>query len=490
MTEQWSPGVNNGHGQSTVPAGLNGVTAIAVGGTKTVALRKDGTVVVWGSNYNGQTMVPPGLADVVAISAGEGFTVALKNNGKVVAWGDNENGQINVPQGLTGVIAISAGAHHTVAIGTPGIARDPAQVRATSAYYGFIASTGQSPLTVSRAEFVGPDAAQFSFPFTLPRSISAGSSVSFTLRSSPTRIGTLRATLKLYTNDPAANPFVLDLTGTGTFKIDATKASTKGSFFTYGPLTTEPTTGLIVQKITFENPTKTPLPGLRSIVSNIAPGVTVNSSSVGETAGTVEVIYSKPIAMSEILQFYLTYSDTKRRTTAAVQPIIHAEALLEPEPRSEPVQGTLVPVLGVRDTVNGPLVEWNCKPGAVYVVEYSDDRGATWFSAVHRLTRNSSRISWVDRGQPETFTKPVNKAARSYRVKRLRAGIGLGFPLHTRMASPSQVLSQNPQHFSHGFGLLHAAVTVWHEDFGGGTGEVSAFIRAGRWVIEGERKAK
>ena len=80
---------------------------------------------------------------------------------------------------------------------------------------------------------------------------------------------------------------------------------------------------------------------------------------------------------------------------------------------------TLVPVLGVRDTVNGPLVEWNSKPGAMYVVEYSDDRGSTWFSAVHRLTRNSTRISWVDRGQPETYTKPANKAARSYRVKRL-----------------------------------------------------------------------
>lgn len=58
-------------------------------------------------------------------------------------------------------------------------------------------------------------------------------------------------------------------------------------------------------------------------------------------------------------------------------------------------------------------------PESAPIVEYSDDRGTTWFSAVHRLTRNSTRISWVDRGQPETFFKPTNKAARSYRVKRL-----------------------------------------------------------------------
>ena len=75
--------------------------------------------------------------------------------------------------------------------------------------------------------------------------------------------------------------------------------------------------------------------------------------------------------------------------------------------------------MSLRDTANGPLVEWVTKKGSVYVVEYSDDNGGTWYSAVHRLSATGTRLMWVDRGQPETWTKPLNKAARRYLVKRL-----------------------------------------------------------------------
>jgi uncharacterized delta-60 repeat protein len=111
---------NNGNGQTSVPAGLSGVAAIACGGYHTVALNSDGTVVAWGENGNGQTSVPAGLSGVTAIAAGESHTVALKNNGTVVAWGKNNYGQTTVPAGLSGVATIAAGGNNSVALKTNG----------------------------------------------------------------------------------------------------------------------------------------------------------------------------------------------------------------------------------------------------------------------------------------------------------------------------------------------------------------------------------
>jgi alpha-tubulin suppressor-like RCC1 family protein len=106
----------NGRGQTNVPAGLSGVTAIAAGYQFTVALKMDASVVAWGNNYSGETNIPAGLSGVTAISAGNNHIVALVTNGMVVAWGDNDSGQTNGPVGLSGVTAIAAGGNHTVAL--------------------------------------------------------------------------------------------------------------------------------------------------------------------------------------------------------------------------------------------------------------------------------------------------------------------------------------------------------------------------------------
>ncbi len=109
------------YGQTNVPSGLSGVTAIATGsGYHVVALKRDSTVVAWGHNAYGQTDVPVGLSNVTAIAAGDWHTVALTTNGTVVAWGWNAYGQTDAPDGLSGVTAISAGNSHTVALTSDG----------------------------------------------------------------------------------------------------------------------------------------------------------------------------------------------------------------------------------------------------------------------------------------------------------------------------------------------------------------------------------
>jgi hypothetical protein len=112
---------SNIEGQISVPAGLSGVTAIAAGGNHSLALKADGTVVAWGSNGAGESSVPAGLSGVTAIAAGQFHSLALKADGTVVAWGLNGNGQSSVPAGLSGVTAIAAGYAHSLALKGDGI---------------------------------------------------------------------------------------------------------------------------------------------------------------------------------------------------------------------------------------------------------------------------------------------------------------------------------------------------------------------------------
>jgi alpha-tubulin suppressor-like RCC1 family protein len=116
-------GGNNSFGQRNVPATMtNDVIAIAAGGTHSLALKANGTVVAWGANDYGQTTVPPGLTNVIGIAAGWQHSLALRANGTVVAWGENEHGETNVPSGLTNVIDIKAGIWHSLALKSDGSA--------------------------------------------------------------------------------------------------------------------------------------------------------------------------------------------------------------------------------------------------------------------------------------------------------------------------------------------------------------------------------
>jgi len=145
------------HGESGPPAttpvrvpGVSGVVQLSTSGAHALALTGDGRVLSWGSNHYGalgrpprqelpmdQAAEVPGLADVIAVAAGAGVSTALKKDGTVWVWGANWHGQFGngsrtdppgmtsgfelVPQrvpGVSGVTALSVGltGRHTLVL--------------------------------------------------------------------------------------------------------------------------------------------------------------------------------------------------------------------------------------------------------------------------------------------------------------------------------------------------------------------------------------
>lgn len=52
-----------------------------------MALKRDGTVVAWGENYAGESTVPAGLSNVVAIAAGGEISLAITADLRVLSLG-------------------------------------------------------------------------------------------------------------------------------------------------------------------------------------------------------------------------------------------------------------------------------------------------------------------------------------------------------------------------------------------------------------------
>jgi alpha-tubulin suppressor-like RCC1 family protein len=135
--------------------GLAGKTVVAVsaGGSHSLALCSDGTLVAWGANAAGQLgdnrafffrRVPFAITSsgalagkaVVAIAAGGSHSLALCSDGTLVAWGANSSGQLgdnsttqrNTPVAVAGsgalagktVVAIAAGGSHSLALCSDG----------------------------------------------------------------------------------------------------------------------------------------------------------------------------------------------------------------------------------------------------------------------------------------------------------------------------------------------------------------------------------
>ena len=98
--------------------------AIAKGGAfQGLAIRADGTLVLWGG-YNDPLAVPPVPAAIagdefVSVAIGRSHALARRPDGSVAGWGNNSAGQVNVPSNVR-FDAITAGNSHSLGLAEDG----------------------------------------------------------------------------------------------------------------------------------------------------------------------------------------------------------------------------------------------------------------------------------------------------------------------------------------------------------------------------------
>jgi hypothetical protein len=263
-------------------AALSGktVVAVAAGGKHNLGQCSDGTVVAWGDGaygqlgdnstspfHNGPVAVntTAGLSalagrSVVAIAAGYRHSLARCADGALVAWGYNYYGQLGdstvtqrkvpvvvsattLPAGGSWVAAASGqSASHSLAIAAvriaPGIAVEyPTTMGLTDAAstvdFGQVASgvSTQCSFTIRNpgsatldSLFIatdGPNADEFTVGPLGTTTLAPGTSTTFAVTFSPAGLAARTATLRIVSNvTGTANPFDINLTGTGLTQIE------------------------------------------------------------------------------------------------------------------------------------------------------------------------------------------------------------------------------------------------------------------------------
>lgn len=106
-----------------IPEGLDsGVVDIAASSNAVVAVKEDGTVVVWGTCTNGENNVPEFESKPVELYGGRYHFTALMDDGEVISWGDNTHGQAEVPDSVNSdeIETVFAGFYQNYAVTTGG----------------------------------------------------------------------------------------------------------------------------------------------------------------------------------------------------------------------------------------------------------------------------------------------------------------------------------------------------------------------------------
>lgn len=273
----------------------------------------------------------------------------------------------------------------------------------------------------------GRDASLFSIESdSTPSSLAFATPHRFKVRITPTSPGLKLATLTVSSTSQGVQPYTIPLRCEVAGSYKAVPVAMTPAPLTFGPIHEERQTGLMVQTVSYINDSTIPLPnGLLFTISKLPRDVWAlgcYASNATDTPlypnppQTLFLQHTESIAARGKIEFTLCYSDAYRRLNASTQPVISATPLLNKAPAFAAFPAPTLAPLRVINVPQGRMVEWNAPARGVYGFNYSDN-GVDWYSASTALvTATARRMLWIDRGQPETSSKPTN---RLYRIRKL-----------------------------------------------------------------------
>jgi alpha-tubulin suppressor-like RCC1 family protein len=92
-----------------MPTDLTDIVQIALSYTLAIAVRRDGSVVVWGNNQHEQCVIPESAHDICEVSIARQHVLARRHDGTVITWGKHRNHPLTeVPAQVQGATQVCA----------------------------------------------------------------------------------------------------------------------------------------------------------------------------------------------------------------------------------------------------------------------------------------------------------------------------------------------------------------------------------------------
>lgn len=238
-------------------------------------------------------------------------------------------------------------------------------------------NTGGADLTGIVPAISGPDASMFMLVTSPPSTLAGGSNSIFTVRFTPTSLGTKTATLSIASNDPDENPFTITLTGTG---------NTAPTFAGYSVSTAyETATGISLGKL------------LAKAADADGDALTVTAAGPASAQGGTAVLggtilYTPPTGFSGTDTFPVTITDAHGATVIGTVTVS-----VGPGPNAGG-QGLNLPTVTMVD--GKAQLRFRAIPGTSYQIQRSIGDLNSWQDMVTLTTDSTGVLTWTDPDPP------------------------------------------------------------------------------------------